>query len=160
MSTASLEVEGHLGFKDALKPAISLGVLITSMFSEASLNYNRPLLSVFISILTALLVLKIFRCCDRVDMPTWGYFRHQLSSPFPSCNLCLHVCITLRSLLTGHPNQKSTAYFTWVILLLVIDFHTKDPANLQMMSLVSLGFVPHLVTMILKTEDYEWRSVF
>lgn len=70
MSTASLEVEGHLGFKDALKPAISLGVLITSMFSEASLNYNRPLLSVFISILTALLVLKIFRCCDRVDMPT------------------------------------------------------------------------------------------
>lgn len=82
------------------------------MFSEASLNYNGPLLSVFISILTALFVLKIFRCCDRVDMPTWGYFRHQLSSPFPSCYLCLRVCITLRSLLTGHPNQKSTAYLT------------------------------------------------
>lgn len=68
MSTASLEVDGHLGFKDALETCHLLRR--SSMFSEASLNYNGPLLSVFISILTALFVLKIFRCCDRVDMPT------------------------------------------------------------------------------------------
>lgn len=127
-----------------------------SMFSEASLNYNRPFLSVFISsILTALLVLKTFRRCDREDMPTWGCFRRQLGSAFPSCR-SLSLCLYHSPFTTDRSSKaKSTVYLTWVILLFVIDLHTKDPANLQMMSLVSLGVVPNSVTMILKTGDYE-----